>query len=138
MLAKLPIAVALRLGLFDRWLALQDPKRLCKRLQLDGYEHLVASDDSDGPLQLAVSPKGPWQAVLWTVAYYRGPIAVRLPSGADRSIAGLHELGVTASRGEAPRGEASRLAIVGENGEGLLRGAATVEGKGLRVRFTPA
>ena len=132
MLAKLPITAAMRLGLFDRWLALQDPRRLCKRLRLDGYEHLVTSDEGDERLDLAVSPTGPWQAVLWTVAYYRGPIAVQLPNGADRSVAALQRLGVTVARDES----ASRLAVLGEGGQGL-RGSATVEGKSLRVTFTP-
>ena len=134
MLAKLPITLALRLGLFDRWLAAQDPRRLCKHLKLDGYEHLVASDESDDRLKLAVSPTGPWQAVLWTFAYYRGPISIELPEGTDRSIAALRELGVTAARDESAR----RLAVLGEGGGGTLRGAARVEGKGLRVTFTPA
>ena len=134
MLAKLPIAVALRLGLFDRWLVAQDPRRLCKRLKLDGYEHLVASDEGDGRLELAVSPTGPWQAVLWTVVYYRGPVSVELNGGSHGSLKALHGLGVTVAGDESTQ----RLAVLSEGGESILRATATVEGKGLRVTFTPA
>ena len=134
MIARLPVGLAQRLGLLGRWLVAQDPRRLCRRLELEGFEHLVIADEGAEPLLLSVARDEPWPVVLWVVGYYRGPMAVQpAPGLRKRDLAALSAAGITLERGEA----ASRLAVLGEDPDAQLLARCELRGEKIRVRFTP-
>ncbi|MEM1178637.1 MAG: hypothetical protein AAGM22_09860, partial [Acidobacteriota bacterium] len=100
------------------------------------FELLVDADEAPEPLRLHVEPEGPWQAVLWVVAYYRGPVTVR---GVEaRALADLEAVGVhSESPGVPPAARTERIIEVGPSpGAAALRGSASVvKRETLRVEF---
>lgn len=133
MLAKLPVQLAYRLGLLDRWLAAQDPRRLCKRLALEGYEHLVAADEArqetSSPLVIQLDERGPWQIALWVIAYYRGPVELADDAASRGGVAAWPAELIARS---SPR----RVVFSDGSGESILA-RAEILGKRLRVVFHP-
>ncbi|MEM6795149.1 MAG: hypothetical protein AAF725_14315 [Acidobacteriota bacterium] len=148
LLRRLPAPLAARLGRLGPWLACQDPQALCRRLDLEGWRRVVAAE-SLAATHLLVEPEGPWQAALWAVAFYCGPVDVALgPDLEPGSLAGLETLGVrpTPTRDLPARDEHPRLALVGrgapssvDDGRGVAQIAALAsfsKSGRIRVRFS--
>lgn len=129
-------------GRLGPWLARRDPREICRRLHLEGWEHLVAVDE-EGPtdLLLAVSPAGPWPVALWAVAYYRGPLDVvlhddRLHDGPDAAeLRGLERIGVR--RVDALPSSGRRARVGAEPGDATLHLVTSGNRRGFRVAITP-
>ena len=61
------------------WLLGQDPRRLCKRLNLEGRQ---LWDEPAQPREVWVDSTGPWPVAVWVLAYYGGPVQLIFEDGA--------------------------------------------------------
>ncbi|MEM8930416.1 MAG: hypothetical protein AAGE94_04545 [Acidobacteriota bacterium] len=125
-------------GPLGPWLAGRDPRRICRHLQLDGWEHLViadaSSDDTDGVL-IEIVPDGPWPIAVWTIAYYRQGVDLCVETGDPTEVRGLDTVGVRLVDALPASG---RRAVVGSAEGADVQVVASGDRQGFRVIFRPA
>ena len=115
------------------WLARRDPRRVCKALHLDGWEHLVAADGANGVL-IEIEPDGPWPIAAWAIATYRQGLDLLVETGDPNEARALGTVGVRAVDRLPTSG---RRAVVGTAERPDLRVVASGDRKGFRVRVSP-